>query len=181
MFLVMIAGACAIVFVITYVTIVKSSSKSYNTKVMIKVSKVKVKLTDLGGGIKVVLPSTGDEFFTARVTPFMDKSLGQAGYVWSIYPVYQIYYLHNGKTYVQYVLGTLDDIKLYEGISLFNILSCFSRDELDSYMEDLLMKRTDGSNLFLGNEREVICRAKSEKQINRYLGKMKLGVVYLFK
>lgn len=181
MFLVMIAGAFAIVFVITYVTIVKTQSKSYSTKVMIKVSKVKVKLTDLGGGIKVVLPSTGDEFFTARVTPFMDKSLGQAGYVWSIYPVYQIYYLHNGKTYVQYVLGTLDDIKLYEGISLFNILSCFSRDELDSYMEDLLMKRTDGSNLFLGNEREVTCRAKSEKQINRYLGKMKLGVVYLFK
>lgn len=181
MFLVMIAGACAIVFVITYVIIVKTQSKSYNTKVMIKVSKIKVKLTDLGGGIKVVLPSTGDEFFTARVTPFMDKSLGQAGYVWSIYPVYQIYYLHNSKTYVQYVLGTLDDIKLYEGISLFNILSCFSRDELDSYMEDLLMKRTDGSKLFLGNEKEVICRAKSEKQINRYLGKMKLGVVYLFK
>lgn len=181
MFLVMIAGACAIVFVITYVTIVKTQSKSYNTKVMIRVSKVKVKLTDLGGGIKVVFPSTGDEFFTAKVTPFMDKSLGQAGYVWSIYPVYQIYYLHNSKTYVQYVLGTLDDIKLYEGISLFNILSCFSRDELDSYMEDLLMKRTDGSNLFLGNEKEVICRAKSEKQINRYLGKMKPEVVYLFK
>lgn len=181
MFLVMIAVACAIVFVITYVTIVKTQSKSYNTKVMIKVSKIKVKLTDLGGGIKVVLPSTGDGFFTARVTPFIDKALGQAGYVWSIYPVYQIYYLHNGKTYVQYVLGTLDDIKLYEGISLFNILSCFSRDELDSYMEDLLMKRTDGSNLFLGNEKEVICRAKSEKQINRYLGKMKPGVVYLFK
>lgn len=181
MFLVMIAGACAIVFVVTYVTIVKTQSKSYNTKVMIKVSKVKVKLTDLGGGIKVVFPSTGDEFFTARVTPFMDKSLGQAGYVWSIYPVYQIYYLHNSKTYVQYALGTLDDIKLYEGISLFNILSCFSRDELDSYMEDLLMKRTDDSKLFLGNEKEVICRAKSEKQINRYLGKMKPGVVYLFK
>ena len=181
MFLVMIAVACAVVFVIAYVTIVKSSSKLYNTKVMIEVSKIKVKLTDLGGGIKIVFSDTGDEFFTARVTPFMDRSLGQAGYVWSIYPVYQIYYLHNGKTYVQYVLGTLDDINLYDGVSLFNILSCFSREELDSYMEDLLMKRTDGSNLFLGNEREVTCRAKSEKQINRYLGKMKLGVVYLFK
>lgn len=181
MFLVIISAACAVVFVIIYVTIVKNNSKSYNTKVMIKESKVKVKLTDLGGGIKVVFPSTGDEFFTARVTPFIDKSLGQAGYVWSIYPVYQIYYLHNSKTYVQYVLGTLDDINLYDGVSLFNILSCFSRDELDAYMEDLLMKRTDGSNLFLGNEREVSCRAKSEKQINRYLSKMKPGVVYLFK
>ena len=181
MLLVIIAAACSLMFVITYVTIVKNQSKSYNTKVMIRAAKGTVKLTDLGGGIKVVFQDTGDEFFTARVTPFMDEALGQAGYVRDIFPIYQIYYLHNSKTYVQYVLGTLSDINLYDSVSLFNILSCFSRDELDSYMEDSLMKRTDGSNLFLGNEREVICRAKSEKQINRYLGKMKPGVVYLFK
>lgn len=180
MILVIIAAAIAIVFVITYATVMKNKSRTFDTKVMIKESEGTVKLTDLGGGIKVVFQDTGDEFFTARVTPFMDEALGQAGYIKDIFPIYQLYYLHNGKTYVQYVLGTLNDIHLYDGVSLFHILSCFSREELESYMEDSLMKRTDGSNLFLGKEREVKCKAKSEKQINNYLRKMKFGVVYLF-
>lgn len=176
----LLAATVAIVFVLVFALVMKNKSRVYKTKVMIKKVKELVKLTDLGGGLKITFCDTGDEFFTSDVTPYMKQVLGQAGYVKSTFPVYYIYFLNNGKTYIQYVLGTLEGYSLHSRLMLFDILHCFSREELESYLEDSLMKRTNGSNLFLGNEKEYKFKGTSKKKINNFIHKMKLNVVYNF-
>lgn len=173
----LILVVCAVVII---ATVLRNKSRFYSTKVMLVEAKGTVKLTDLGGGVKVSFLDTGDEFFTTEVTPYMRKVLGQAGYVKSVFPIYYVYFLHNGKTYVQYILGTLEGYDLHAIVTLFGILNCFSKNEFESYLEDSLMKRTDGSNLFLGKEKEVKCKGTSKKQINSFVRKMKSGVVYSF-